>query len=79
VLTGAHLARSIANRSRRHHGRVSATNGRANLIAAHPGNVSAVKSGVYSARVLAPRAAEIALTSPKLIEPDHREREATTS
>jgi hypothetical protein len=33
---------------------------RSNLVASHPGNSNAVRSGVYSPRTLAPRAREIA-------------------
>jgi hypothetical protein len=37
-------------------------NGSVNLVASHPGNTNAVRSGLYSrtGRIIAPRAAEIA-------------------
>lgn len=49
--------RGAAFRSLRHHRGVS-NNG--NLVASHPGNVNAVRHGLHSSRVLAPRAQAIA-------------------
>lgn len=38
---------------------MNANGNRDNLVASHPGNTNAVKSGVHSERLMAPRAAEI--------------------
>jgi hypothetical protein len=56
-------------------GRVNPSGNTETLYPAHPGNVSAVKSGIYSrtGRVLAPRAAEIAaalMEAPHTVELD---------